>query len=129
MENVGKPPLFKTPEEMQSKIDDYFDTLEIKGGLPTIAELAYFLGFADRRGLLYYHHNKEEFNDTIKKARMRIEMAIEKELITRNGTVTGLIFNLKNNFGWKDTQDIKTEFNTPVKIVIEGVSPENTDPE
>ena len=47
---------------------------------------------------------KEEFSDTIKKAKLKVENYLEKHLITDSST-TGIIFNLKNNFGWKDKQE------------------------
>ena len=104
MMKTGRPPKYETPQEMQEAIDAYFDGLD--GEMPTITGLALALGFDSRAGLLYYQDEKREFLATIKKAKARVEVAMERELINRNGTVTGLIFNLKNNFGWKDAQEL-----------------------
>jgi hypothetical protein len=89
---------------MQDAIDAYFDNLD--DDLPTVTGLALALGFDSRNGLLYYQDEKPAFLSTIKKAKARVEAAFEKELIHRNGSVTGLIFNLKNNFAWKDAQEL-----------------------
>jgi hypothetical protein len=89
---------------MQEAIDEYFDSLD--GELPTITGLALALDFDSRAGLLYYQDEKPEFLATIKRAKGRVEEAMERELINRNGSVTGLIFNLKNNFAWKDAQEL-----------------------
>ena len=96
----GRPPKYNTPEEMQAAIDAYFDEEEI----PTVTGLALALGFDSRNALLYYESDKPEFLGTIKKAKLRIEAHLERQLY-RGSSVTGLIFNLKNNFGWKDAQE------------------------
>jgi len=62
----------------------------------------------DRDSLLNYGKN-EEFFGTVKEAKMRIQAFIEQRLYENNPT--GCIFNLKNNFGWKDKTE--TEHSTP----------------
>lgn len=102
MAQVGRPPKYETPEQMQEVVDRYFDGLDAP---PTITGLAFALGFDSRSSFLYYQEEKPEFLNTIKRAKMRVEVALESELVTRPSSVTGLIFNLKNNFGWKDAQE------------------------
>jgi hypothetical protein len=114
----GRPVLFKTPEELQEKIDEYFRFCDariktifdprtnkeaiINYPAPyTMSGLARRLGI-DRQTLVNYS-NKEEFFDTIREARQRVEEDIENRLMeTKNEK--GAMFNLKNNFGWKDTE-------------------------
>jgi len=55
------------------------------------------------RETLCQYEKQEGFSDTIKRAKARIEEYLETQLY-RKDQVTGIIFNLKNNFGWKDTQ-------------------------
>ena len=101
-EKAGRPRLYESTEDMQTKIDEYFFDEETKGK-PTMSGLAYFLGFEDRHGLSHYA-NYPEFSTTVKKARSRVEMALEVHLYGQ--AVTGAIFSLKNNFGWKDKREI-----------------------
>ena len=54
-----------------------------------------------RKTLLNYS-NDDAFLHTIKRARERVHQALEQRLYGNN--VTGIIFNLKNNFGWKDVK-------------------------
>lgn len=76
--------------------------------IPTVTGLAVFLN-TSRQTLLEYEgevkgrEKGEEFADTIKKAKDLIEHQWEKMLQGNN--VTGVIFNLKNNFDWKDKKE------------------------
>ena len=116
---VGHPPIYKTPEELQKKIEEYFDggyrTRQIRVGnakkgyemievpVITISDLVIFLGFADRRSF-YDYEERKEFSYTIKRARAFIEREYEEQLSL--GNPTGAIFALKN-FGWTDKQELE----------------------
>ena len=65
----------------------------------TITGLALALG-TTRRTLLDYEESGEEFSHTIKEAKTKIEHFTEQFLF--GPSPTGTIFNLKNNYGWKD---------------------------
>jgi hypothetical protein len=107
---VGKPLAFPTVESLQEAVDAYFAkdgeswdmTGEYPRFLPTMSGLALALN-VDRKTVLNYS-NKDEYFPTIRKARAIIENNLEKNLYGNN--VTGLIFNLKNNFGWNDKQEL-----------------------
>lgn len=136
---VGRPPFYNTAEEIQEKIDAYFE--ECKGrylygdddllvrdkyGLPvivdakppTITGLALALGFTSRQALLNYQA-KEEFVDTITRAKSRVECYAEERLYDKDGA-NGAKFNLANNFeGWKEKREIEADVNSSVNINIE----------
>ena len=105
----GRPVKYSSVDEVQGIIDEYFETDAYVGEgdlrmyAPTMSGLAYALDLS-RQGLLDYA-NKEEFYDTIKKARQRVEIALEQRLAGQ--APAGTIFNLKNNFGWKDKQELE----------------------
>lgn len=71
---------------------------------PTIIALCRYLDI-DRSTLIEYE-KISEFSNTIKKAKEKIEDYLERQL-SRKDQVTGIIFNLKNNFNWKDKQDVE----------------------
>lgn len=100
----GRPLKFSTPEEMQEKIDAYFAECEVKEKPKTMCGLALALGI-DRKTLCNYS-NKDEFFHTIKEARQIVEGQNEEMLISGKGSATGIIFNLKNNFGWVDKSEV-----------------------
>jgi len=106
---AGRPLKYETVEEMQTIIDAYFAAdgnayMKVGDAMmynPTMAGLAYELDLS-RQGLLEYK-NKTEFSDAIKRARAKVEIHLEQRL--GGNAVTGTIFNLKNNFGWKDKNE------------------------
>jgi len=99
----GRPLKYETVEELEKIIDDYFNSLRDNKGrfidVPAISELGLHIGLS-RQGICEYG-NKERFSDTIKKAKQTIESFHEKNLTVGKSPI-GTIFNLKNNFGWKD---------------------------
>lgn len=119
---AGRPPKYDTPEQMQEIIDLYFlacrynqlgeedellkdlsdDQIRMVKSVeelnPIISGLAYVLDMTTQA--LRDYEKKDEFLCTIKKAKQKVEMNLEQRLA--GNAVTGSIFSLKNNFGWKD---------------------------
>lgn len=109
MAREGRPPKYKTVEELEDNIQAYWDMLSEGKEKPTITGLALFLGFESRQSF-YDYENNGDFSYTIKKARLKIESIYEQNL--HSGNPSGSIFALKN-FGWKDTQQIDTNIHIP----------------
>ena len=131
--------MYKTKEEIQEKIDAYFN--ECKGspvydkegnpifdkwGNPiifgerplTVTGLALALGFNSRQSLLNYQ-DKPEFMDTIMRAKAKVEQYAEERLFDKDGA-NGAKFSLANNFeGWKEKQQIDANVDSEVTISIE----------
>ena len=133
---VGRPLAFKTPEELETKIAEYFafcdnriqqvyspkseGVIEVINPAPyTMSGLALSLGL-DRRTLLDYS-NRDEFLPTIKAAREKVHADVETRLMEKNAT--GAIFNLKNNFGWVDKTETDQTHNFPQGIDITFTAP------
>ena len=141
---VGRPPMYNTAEEIQEKIDAYFE--ECKGKIltdddgnvvrdkyympviidarpPTITGLALALGFNSRQALLNYQ-SRPEFNDTITRAKAKVEQYAEERLFDKDGA-NGAKFSLANNFnGWKEKREIEADVKNAVTINIELVDDE-----
>lgn len=123
---AGRPPIFNSPNDLQSKIDEYFDWIQGETEIiadsddegkpidkevftrwpepPTITGLCLFLGFESRQSFHDYG-DRDEFSYTIKRARLKIECEYEKSLQTSKNA-TGPIFALKN-LGWADKQVVE----------------------
>lgn len=116
MSEIGRPNKFKSVEEMEQAIEEYFNYCDENGKPYTISGLAYALD-TNRQTLLDYQE-KDEFSDTIKRAKAKIERFVEERLFVGSNTA-GVIFNLKNNYNWKDKQEIDAEVSSTVNINIE----------
>jgi len=130
----GHPPLYRNSWQLQKMIDQYFLDCDnkcnkictTKEGKETIvmipdpepytmAGLAYALGMC--RQTLINYKNRDRFLDTIKRARDRVEKDVEIKLIKHGHA--GLIFNLKNNFAWKDrTETDLTTKGQPLNVGV-----------
>lgn len=113
----GRPKKYTEVEVMQQKIDKYFDKCDKNKEPYTITGLALALDL-DRKSINNYAKDSEFFL-TIKKAKLKVENYLEKYLIV-GGNSTGTIFNLKNNFGWKDKQEninVETNYEDYLKKV------------
>lgn len=133
-ERPGRPPIYKTPEEMQEKIDAYFGDgskrkIVVDGEIKeisvlTITGLTLFLGFGDRASF-YDYGKRDKFSHTIKRARLRIAEDYEMQLRTQSSGQAGTIFGLKNIDGWRDKQpDEETDdVNAPIVPIVFAVSP------
>lgn len=99
MAKIGRPLKFGSVEELQGLIDKYFE--ETPREEWTITNLALALD-TNRQGLMEYGR-REEFADTVKKAKAKVEGSYELDL-KKHGRV-GTIFALKN-FGWTDKQEV-----------------------
>jgi len=109
----GRPKKYTEAEAMQKKIDDYFKKCDKKNLPYTITGLALALDM-DRHTLIEYAKD-EKFSTTIKKAKQKVEEFLETCLYSKS--VTGVIFNLKNNFGWADKQEIDTTISNRIQII------------
>ncbi len=121
-EGGGRPLKFKTPEELQKKIDAYFKDAEERDVPYTVSGLCYFLD-CDRLTLLNYA-KKDRFVNTIKKAKSKILRSVEERSFLVSNPAA-CIFNMKANFGMSDKQEIQLsgDAENPVqnKFVVEYV--------
>ncbi|NCB04524.1 MAG: hypothetical protein EOM69_03270 [Clostridia bacterium] len=115
---VGRPPKFKTPEEMNTLIEAYFTACDETKRPYTVPGLALALGFSSRSSLFDYtarNAGHEEFAATIKKAKLRIEAQRVEALVMCRGNAAGMIFDLKNNFGWRDASEVKSDATVQIR--------------
>jgi hypothetical protein len=107
---LGRP-LAYPPEkldEFNEKIEEYFLRQDAQDRPYTITGLALAVGM-DRDRLIQYE-NREPFYDTIKRAKQRVHEYVEERLFG-GCSATGVIFSLKNNFGWKDKTEVDQNLN------------------
>jgi len=132
----GRPRKYETVEAMEERIEAYFAKCDervvrmVVGDksykelvdVPrpetyTVQGLSVFLDLS-REGLLEYEE-REEFSDTIKRAKAIIEENKVTHLLDGDGYGPGRIFDLKNNCGWVDKQELEHsgEIKGPLVII------------
>lgn len=125
----GKPLKWGTPEELEQHINSYYQWANENGKRITVTGLAWWLGCC-RQTLLNYENSEENewlnrcskedkrrYVASIKQAKRYIEMNYEESLFNK-GEATGAIFTLKNNYNWKDKQEVVTT-NSNIEISLE----------
>ena len=95
----GRPLIFKTPEDLEQRIEAYWLECAERGVPETMAGLAYALEI-DRKTLLNYG-DRAPFFRAVTRARERVERAHE-ELLFNKETARGASFSLQNNFDWTE---------------------------
>ena len=123
--HYGRGLIYQTPADMQAVIDAYFADCDTKQAPYTMSGLALALNLS-RQALINYE-GRDAYVDTVKRARQRVEAQLEQGLLTRERQVAGHIFNLKNNFGWKDTQEVE-HTHTLLAIGLPGSVPAQLEP-
>ncbi len=123
------PPLKYTPEALKIGIDNYFnhiDDINVKRKLfeerkkpYTISGLCVYLDIC--RDTLIDYGKKNDYVDTVKRARARVESYVEEGMLSGELSTIGCIFNLKNNFGWVDKIDIAATL-SPEKLSPDEIS-------
>jgi hypothetical protein len=121
MASVGKPAKYKTPEEMESAIEDYFTLCKLgeefkwvdKKGMyhcetlpipPSTESLSLHLGFVNRSSLLDYEtrhkDSQERYSSIIKRAKSKI--AARKLALAEMGQLNDrvVMFDLAVNHGY-----------------------------
>lgn len=112
---AGRPLKFKTVKELEGAIDNYLNTTPKEDW--TITGLAIALGTF--RKVLCEYEGRDEYSNTIKKAKQMVEHSYEIDL--KKSGRSGTIFALKN-FDWKDKTESDTTIHIP-KPILDNVLP------
>lgn len=124
-----KPLKFRNIEELEKKINLYFEYCDnftktiyedgeekiISAPKPyTVTGLALYLGMS--KDTLINYHGKAGYKDIIERAKLRIHAYAEEQLFTNNRQAA-MIFNLKNNWGWKDKTEQEVDLNNTIQVI------------
>jgi len=107
---VGRPLKFKTVKALREAIEEYFESTPKDEW--TITGLA--LALDTSRKVLVEYEGRDEYSNTIKKAKLIVENGYEIDL-KKHGR-SGTIFALKN-FDWTDKQDLELRGGIESKII------------
>lgn len=124
MARTGRPN-FYTAEKLQKKVDEYFRDTKEADKMPSVVDLALYLGFYSERALMRYTEessvplsDKEDLVRIITRAKEMIKSANVQALYNRE-TTRGAQFVLQNGFGYSEKQEIRHDAVINVKITDE----------
>ena len=121
---LGRPRKVKDAKELEKHINDYISSCyQIKTNedgeeymfniKPVIMRsFCVFIGISYET-LTEWEHNREDLAEPIKKLKEFCHAYMEEQLMNTKRPTVGVIFALKNNWGWKDKteQEIKVSDN------------------
>lgn len=99
---MARPRIIENSQVFDRLAKKYFDSCQKEKRRPTLTGLVLALGLSSRQSLDDYQ-GREEFLDSVKRAKLRIEEAYEDRL--DGNSPAGAIFALKN-FGWSDRSQL-----------------------
>lgn len=119
-------PTYNTPEELKAKIDEYIAKQKEDQEPCTMAGLSVFLGYASPRSLSDVRARKnEEYAEVLEYGKTRIEDEKNRKMLKNQYNVAGAIFDLKNNHGWTDKQEITGRDGQPLFTFVSNINREN----
>lgn len=147
--SIGRPRKYETEKELGKAIDRYFRSIcrtvearDLTGTPllnddgepvekieyirpPSVSGMCLFLGI-DRSTWQNYCDPRQhpEFRTVTEHARARIEAYLEEQLLTREKGLQGIIFNLQNNYAWRQRQEVELGEQTRKSAEITGMSME-----
>ena len=110
-------PIYASVPRLNNMGSQIMDTEYLE--IPSILSMCLFMDI--NRDTLMEYSLKEEYSATIQKAKAKVEAYLADQL-HRPTQVAGIIFNLKNNFGWKDVQTIENTGPNGGPLLIQAVS-------
>ncbi len=128
----GRPMAIKNASDLEALVNKYFSSIsykepfkgpdgtiltDIDGDMiektvfispPDVMSLCLFLNISDTTWENYCNAEKHpDFAPICKRTQMRMEAYLREVLVTREkGSLQGVIFNLQNNYGWRDKKTV-----------------------
>lgn len=95
-----------TPEQFKAKSMEYFDECKALDEAPSIAGLAFHLGFSSKQSIFDYRKDPEYAHEA-NRATLFIEAWLNKKAVNKETFTPGQLFILKSNFGYEDRHQIE----------------------
>ena len=75
---------------------------------PTVTGLCLALGISRDTWENYFDEDVYPgYADIVRRAKLRMEAYLEEALLSREKSVQGIIFNLQNNYGWREKREVE----------------------
>ena len=110
----GRPVLFETDDDIIDIFEKYLDYIKENDVPMTLERFSVFCG-CDTSTLCDYA-TKPQFSKTIKRIKEIIKSNKLERLNAGKGSTAGIIFDLKNNHGMVDRQEIKQDITGDIRL-------------
>jgi hypothetical protein len=114
-DKVGRPKKWATPQELQEKINAFFDYCKKQNEHPIVEGLCIFLN-CDKQTILNYQA-KDEYGEIIENAKLRIANHVMGRAMSGEINPTIAIWISKNHYGYKDKTEVEQiNYNKDISI-------------
>jgi len=124
----GRKPKYSDPHELWEKCQEYFQECDGMGRSYTIPDLAFHLGFVSRQAIFHMERRDDDCGRVIQAAKLKIEGQRNRQVVEGQGQMAGRIFDLKCNFGYRDTlddlRDTTRQINIQQNNMFQGLPPQ-----
>lgn len=111
-------PFKYTAKQTQKLIDKFFADADAAGDPYTVTGLCLVLD-VERETLLKWQrgsHEDDSISDMVKKAKLRIQNQMEKNVLLGKGNTVFTIFSMKANYAWKETSVVEQNTNLEISL-------------
>jgi len=109
---------FEDGAAFRKAVVEYFKECESLEEPPTMNGLCLSLG-TTRMSMMRWRNGRPDLEPEIELAKAIVEYYLEKQLLTNGKLVAGTIFNLVNNFGWKNVRIVEEDISFRAKKATE----------
>ena len=111
---TGRPPLWKTKEDLEKSLDGFFEWCESNSYIPDVEGMAVYLDCS--RETICQYEKLEEFSDTIKKVKNKIAFHKKQGAMSGKINPTVFVFDFKNNHHYNDKTEVDNNINLGDKL-------------
>lgn len=104
--NKGGRPCKYNKESLNKIIDEYIEEYKTNGSTKIPTKIAFLNKAGICRDVYNRYKKLPEFKDALKRLENYLETEITLALLDKEKTNAGIIFYLKNAFGWRDKQEV-----------------------
>lgn len=108
---VGSSRLYKTADELAAKINEFVEQCMYESRVPVLNRLVSYLELRSTASFYNYRNYGDDYAEIVDKTMLLFEAWLQEHLIghrTKSSTI-GIIFTLKNLYGWVDSTQSKNE--------------------
>lgn len=91
---------------------------------PSFTDMLLYLGISKKTWCNYANGNDPDMAWVCDRAKARLEAYLERELMTRQKGVQGIIFNLSANYAWKEKREVEVGTETRKALAAGGMTME-----